>query len=613
MMKYNFLSYIIEDRYKQFITIEPSDHNIEVAPEFFDFENINVVTIRDGFKGEYNLKIHIKDDFPDDLRGKPIEIKINLNTSYFENFPGTETDLTAHKYHEYKVIIPSLYIAVPYNIGEFKGKVLYTSAYASKLNFLIRIGVDWQIQGIKYIDNQILDKMLNATQEENTLEKLDNYWKELGKNKTNNIKFTEEKYSSTLKTINFTGFNDDISFFPIPSQNGSDQAEITVLVKSKVSQMQRGYSKPLNSICIFYNDWINKSKFFCDISKYIEAKGPWIILTYSKTLVERLPNGTYIESPNQLLSYTDEGIIRIHFILTNNGNGDAYNTTYSISIQQNLTYLGCQGVNNIKLNYNKSTKQTDLIFDLNSPIMATQSKAGYIFVKYPKLIESYNSLSKDELIGFPTSLQVANESSTSMKLTLEKIDEPVTQIIRTPIVFAYQSKNGSLPYLDLVVFGKRSNPSIEIVPKIKLENDYLEDIIYSIAKVDMTEYKEEKIRNLNDVYKVEYLIKNSKNVKSYDSDKPIAKETSNKKHIVLYPISITRKDNSIAQNKFAYIQEDIGLSSFEVALIIISIIIFAFSGIFIWLGIKNLNNSKYFSLEIQAKYYDQERLLNENI
>jgi hypothetical protein len=42
-----------------------------------------------------------------------------------------------------------------------------------------------------------------------------------------------------------------------------------------------------------------------------------------------------------------------------------------------------------------------------------------------------------------------------MKLTLEKINEPVTQIIRNPIVFAYQSKRGSLPYIDLIVFGKR--------------------------------------------------------------------------------------------------------------------------------------------------------------
>lgn len=49
--------------------------------------------------------------------------------------------------------------------------------------------------------------------------------------------------------------------------------------------------------------------------------------------------------------------------------------------------------------------------------MATQSKAGYIFVKYPKFIESFNSLSVDELDELPTSLQVANESSTKVKVS----------------------------------------------------------------------------------------------------------------------------------------------------------------------------------------------------
>ena len=34
-LKNNFLDYIVEDKYKQYITIEPSDHNIEVTPEFF--------------------------------------------------------------------------------------------------------------------------------------------------------------------------------------------------------------------------------------------------------------------------------------------------------------------------------------------------------------------------------------------------------------------------------------------------------------------------------------------------------------------------------------------------------------------------------------------------
>ncbi len=64
-LSYNFLEYIIEDRYKKYISIKPSNHNLEVAPEFFDFGFVNVVTIRDGFKGEYNLQINVTSDFPD--------------------------------------------------------------------------------------------------------------------------------------------------------------------------------------------------------------------------------------------------------------------------------------------------------------------------------------------------------------------------------------------------------------------------------------------------------------------------------------------------------------------------------------------------------------------
>ena len=56
-LKYNFLNYTkVEKEYRPYITIEPSDHNDNFGPEFFDFENINVVTIKDGFKGNIILK-----------------------------------------------------------------------------------------------------------------------------------------------------------------------------------------------------------------------------------------------------------------------------------------------------------------------------------------------------------------------------------------------------------------------------------------------------------------------------------------------------------------------------------------------------------------------------
>ena len=140
-LKYNFLNYVVEKEYSEYISIKPSDHNKDVASEFFDFQNINVVTIRDGFKGEYYLKIDVDKSFPDNLRGKPIEIKIELNTTYFDHFPGDVSD-PIRSYHQYNVKIPSIYIAVPFKDGEFSGKVLYTSAQSHNISIEYQISVD---------------------------------------------------------------------------------------------------------------------------------------------------------------------------------------------------------------------------------------------------------------------------------------------------------------------------------------------------------------------------------------------------------------------------------------------------------------------------------------
>ena len=51
--EYKFLELEIPVPIKDYIEIIPSDHNKDVLPQFFDFQSINIVTIRDGFKGEY--------------------------------------------------------------------------------------------------------------------------------------------------------------------------------------------------------------------------------------------------------------------------------------------------------------------------------------------------------------------------------------------------------------------------------------------------------------------------------------------------------------------------------------------------------------------------------
>ena len=608
--KYNFLEYVVEDKYKDYITIAPSDHNIEVAPEFFDFENINVVTIRDGFKGEYNLKITVKKTLPDELTGKPIEIKINLNTSYFEHFPGTSTDLvTQSNYRNYKEVkIPSVYIAVPYATGEFQGKVLYTSAYASNFDFSIKLSTDWEILGAKYIDNKALDEMLNTLQGDDVLNKLDQQWNAL---KTANVKYNQE-ISDTEKSINFTGLTKDITKFPIPKEQEPDAAEVSILLRTKVKQIAKGTNKPLTSVLLKYKNWIGEDKKAYGLNPFVEASGPWVVLTYYKLLVEKLPNGTYVPTINQELTHESEGTMRIHFLLENRGNGNAYNTTYSIMLDSNLTYLECEGVKLIKSKKDEASHTLELIFDLNSGITQGQSKGGFIYVNYSKVIDSYGSLTPEELKGLPSTLQVANQSETNLTLTNETTAEVVTQVIRTPIIFKYQNNN-LLPYLDLIVSGRRSNPTIEVVPKINMANNQDSGKIFkNITKLDRTQYllEENKLKQSSNV---EYLIKNIINFKNPE-DKPIKMEYENKKHVVLYSLSV-RIGDKITQNKLAYIQEDIGISTAEIVLIIISIIFFALAGFFFWAAIKNMKlikgNGTEGLLENKVKSSNLDQLLNE--
>ena len=610
--KYNFLEYVVPDKFKNYITIVPSNHNIDVAPEFFDFENINVATIRDGFKGEYNLKITVSKNLPDDLTGKPIEIGIKLNTSYFEHFPGTSTDLVTKSYRNYQEVkIPSVYIAIPYAKGEFKGKVLYTSAYATNLDFNIKLATDWEIIGAKYIDNKTLDDMLNILQGKDVLENLDLKWNAL---QTKDVQYEEtisgtEKY---LKYIKFVGFNQNITQFPIPKGQDPDVAEISILLKTRVKQIAKGTNYPLKTVSLKYKDWIGKDKTSDGLKPFVEASGPWVTLTYSKLLVEKLPNGTYIPTINQELTHDSEGIMRIYFRLANYGNGNAFNTTYSILLNSNLTYLDCEGVNYVKAKNDEASNTTELTFDLNSGIPQGQYKGGYIYVRYHKLIDSYESLTPEELNELPATMEVANQSETNLTMTNDTKAEVVTQVIRTVISFKYQNSR-LLPYLDLIVSGRRSNPTIKVVPKINTaNNEDSGDILKTISKLDRTEYVLEENR-LKQSSNVEYLIKNRINFENPE-DKPIKMEYENKKHVVLYSLSVKIGDK-VTQNKLAYNQEDIGLSTAEIVLIIISIVLLALAGFFIWAGLKNMKLIRSGGvdplLENKVKSSNLDQLLNE--
>ena len=603
-ISYNFLEYIIEDRYKEYIDIKPSNHNSEISPEFFDFGYINVVTIRDGFKGEYNLQINVTSDFPDSLRGKPIEIKINLNTSYFDCFPGTNTDPTnPNKYHTYQVKIPSIYIAVPFRSGEFKGKVLYTSSQAKITSFSLYNTLESQTEG-KYVDKEFVNKFINASKAEEPLQEIENLWNTLKNQKSLEV---NEIIHETNKQLVFPDIAKDYPYFPKKLYGEPDQAEVSILLRSHYSQLDMRTAMPIWIIRLYYSNWLNKG--FSAIGEVypIQAKGAWIDISYSRSLVDYISDDIYIERTEQELSPADEGIMKIQFKLENIGNGDSYNTLYQILISENVTYFSHRkGINKIS-EEKKENGETLLTFDLNSPINAGEIVGGIIYLKYKKLIDK-EQLETSPIKQLPSELLVAKESSVIIDLTNKKGENVVVQNLKKTLSFVYTIYEPSSVYIDLVISGKRKNPTVKIVPKIKCKgNDTLDNIKIKIIKNDLTKYSSNEN---NTEYKEITLYSKGKFTKDI-KDKPNKIENSNKEHVSLYTIYVYTNDGFI-YNQIEYIQKDIGISTTELVLIILSIIFCAASIFMIYLSVKkckNLNSSKDFNKDINDSKIEE--LLNQ--
>ena len=585
-VKYNFLNFIIEDRYKEYISIKPTNHSNTTSPEFFDFGFVNVVTIRDGFKGEYNLQINISSSFPDNLRGKLIEIKVDLNTSYFDHFPGTNTDPTnVNKYHDYKVKIPSLYIGVPYSNGKFEGKVLYTSAQANITDLFFFTYLDTKTEG-KYVDKKIIDEYNKCATAEDPLKELNNLWNNLTDYKP--LGFIQ-RITENGNRISIANVTEDYSLFPKINNDGPDEAEFSVLLKTTFSQLDKGIAYPIYSPLIYYKNWINKGFYKYGQYKAIQIKGAWIDLTYSRSLVDYISDELYIEKTDQELSPAEEGIIKVQFKLENIGNGDAYNVIFKILLGQNVTYFAHR--KGMKLiDQQKTENGTLLSFDLNSPINSNEMVGGIIYVKYNKIIDKEN-LDKGVIPQLPEELRVAEESLVLMDLTDKKGENSVTQILRKPLVFAYTNYQSSSVYIDLIISGRRKNPSIEIKPKINYKgNDTISNLNISIEKIVKIKAFDNENNITNDEFNKTIVYPKDKFKESIEDN---SETEYNKDYTCLYYVYVYTKEGVIS-NRIKFELDKIGLSTPEIVLIIISCIFYALSIFIIFLAYRNYQRAKFY-------------------
>ena len=83
--------------------------------------SINVVTIRDGFQGEYFYKLTLKSGLDEKYFGRIWEIKVKINYDYFDMLPGSSNDPSTkvkygpvYYYHDYTLKVPSIKFGIPY-------------------------------------------------------------------------------------------------------------------------------------------------------------------------------------------------------------------------------------------------------------------------------------------------------------------------------------------------------------------------------------------------------------------------------------------------------------------------------------------------------------------
>ena len=344
-IRYNFMILEIPKEIEPYITITPSDHNIDVASMFFDFEYFNAMTIRDGFEGDYFYRLDVKSDFPDLYKGRLWEIKVKINETCFDRLPGYN-DPTRKGYHNYTLEIPSIKFGVKYgNVPEhpeYKGKVYYTLGRASNMNVSFRIYNTFEIQQIKLITTKELENIqTSGLKGDNQTEIVDLFNSFECKD---NLKFTVTDISNSKYKEVTVDMSEHFEYFPKEdiSSGLPDVAEFHIISLSKASQIPFGTVSIINNAKVNFVDprGLKKvSKIKEPSNRYSYIRGPWIDVMCTQTIMKLDVNNDFYESVDQRVFEGETAYIKVEVTASNEGSSPSYKTTYSFTIASGVTVL----------------------------------------------------------------------------------------------------------------------------------------------------------------------------------------------------------------------------------------------------------------------------------
>ncbi len=431
-LAYNFMILNIPDEIKPYIDIVPSDHNIDVAPQFFDFMNINVVQIRDGYKGDYYYKLSIKNDFPESLMGKVYEIKIDLNETCFDKLPGYN-DPTGN-YHDYKLKIPSIKFGIPYAASSpYAGKVFYTSGYSHDLEIRASVPKYWIFEEARFITDEQISKLRQAAGDtEFYTRELQKVWDELDTTTAIQVTNTTSDGDTTIKVNLANAF----PTFPAKKANGPDAASFSVLFKTTTAQIPYGTVRVMSSPRILYKDFVNKQKSEVipePLDKTVTSSGAWLQITYNSKLVVKLDGGSYVDSPDQRI-FTQDGtaLARVNITTQNVGNAPAYRVNFTLTLAEGVSIIPEMMPKG--MNYFTEASGTDTIVKLvtGRTFGGGDFYAEAIYVKVTKI-------SRRRLLATTTGskyLTIIKSVSADIDLTQDQGAVQVSQAISTPLKFS---------------------------------------------------------------------------------------------------------------------------------------------------------------------------------
>eukprot|EP00727_Mastigamoeba_balamuthi_P014546 m51a1_g9716 hypothetical protein (2423) ;mRNA; r:1421685-1430074 len=436
---YNFLSVDVPAELRPHVSLAPSTDVVGVAGLFFDFDSINVATIRDGWKGDYYLDLRVLATFPDALRGRLHTLNVTLNAAYVDSFPGVGDPTGAHSY---VVALPPIVFGVPYASGPNAGKIFWTSGYATGLRLQATYTRWFAVDGAAFVTTQqmeqlraCLGRVSNGT-ELGEFACLNRAWADLYAAAPRcTVATAPDGWGNVVASI---GLGSRVPQFPVkvPAAQGADETELHVLVRTSASQIPSGLQDVSYGYRADFADWSARAKSTSvSETQRAQIKGAYLDLRWSVTLA----SASGLVRVQQQLMPGDDAWAIAKATLVNTGDSYAYNVNFTINLGANVTVVaatlaGAPGRDWV-LGTTPDGNQTVSFF--RSPPLAPWDSSGYQFlVSVPPDGRAGAGPRAAAPLNYRTLSQYARGF---IDLTPSRGEKTVSQTISTPVNVYYSS------------------------------------------------------------------------------------------------------------------------------------------------------------------------------